>query len=688
MKIKFAHLSTALFYFCFFFADIVISEFIVRFFTLGFKEIFPVFMILFAISISVFLALICASLKEKPRKIVAFVFVGFICLFLSTQLVYHNFCGSFMSIAQIGMGGDAFKTFGKAALLKILESLGGIILLIAPIVALVFLNKKGFCKGDKLSLPFIGAGIVLFFALHFGTVLCLPLAGLHTYDPVCVYRDDFDIQKSSRHFGCLTTLRLEIRGIFFSGGTANPIPRYEDHEVVEKQEGYIPSPVTPEKIENFNITEIDFAVLAENETDEGIKQLHEYFESVPATPKNEYTGKFEGYNLIIIACESFSHHVIDPELTPTLYKLSTEGFIFNQYYNTVCDNTSNGEYALLTGLVPDTSLLGRGWKTFYTYNSLTAAKENLLPFCLAQQFNEIGVKTYAVHNHTASYYGRNETHPNMGYETFLAFDQGLETVETFPTSDVSMMEQALPQILVPDESGEIPQFHAYFLTFSGHLPFKFDDSNDMALKNQEYVTELEYSEKIQAYVACQLEVEFALNNLLEQLEEAGVLDKTLIAITNDHYPYDLGIETLTELAGEELDPLFDKYRSRFILWTPSIEEPIEVDVPCCSLDILPTLSNLMGIEYESRLLAGKDIFADTEHIAVLADRSFVTDRIFYNCTSGVITVREGQEFDSEEEYENYVLDLEKEVRNRFLASERILYTDYYRIVYDKNLIEE
>ena len=108
-----------------------------------------------------------------------------------------------------------------------------------------------------------------------------------------------------------------------------------------------------------------------------------------------------------------------------------------------------------------------------------------------------------------------------------------------------------------------------------------------------------------------------------------------------------------------------------------MEEPITVDAPCCSLDVLPTLSNLLGLEYDSRLLMGTDVFSTGEHIAVLADRSFVTDKVFYNCTNGEVTLREGVTELPEGYLEKYIA----LVKNKFTLSTEILYTDYYGKVY-------
>lgn len=661
---RFRSFSVTLFYAAFFFIDIVFSECIVRLFTVGFADGFPFFMPLFAVGIAFLLGSICGAFGKKWRTFFSFLFAILLLLIFAVQLVYYTFCDSFMSIAQVAMGGDALTHFGGATALAILDSLGGLIWLFLPPLVLLLLTVLGLPRGKKASWKVLLTNVILVLALHFGAVLCLPLGGAEIYSPYDVYHDTFVLGMSTRHFGILTSLRLELRVMLFgSEGNSLLLPGGTQTDDISGER---------------NITEIDFDALIAKEEDDRVRALHEYFSTVPGTKKNEYTGAFEGYNLIFICAESFSQHLIDAERTPTLYKMATEGFRFTDFYNSVCDNTSNGEYAILTGLMPDTSLLGKGWKTFYNYNSLTSSKNNYMPFALGNQYAAMDASAYAIHNHTASYYGRNKTHPNLGY-SFIAFGQGLETVETYPTSDVSMMEQTVP-LLLTEEDGVIHPFHAYYLTFSGHMPYIFDEKyNDMTVKHKAITDGLPYSNKVKSYIACQQEVEYALAYLIEELDKAGVLDNTLIALTNDHYPYPLGLDLMEEMSGQKMDPEFDKYRSCFLLWSASMEKPVTVDAPACSLDILPTLSNLLGLPYDSRLLMGTDLLSDSEHIAVLADRSFVTDKVMYNCQSGEVTLREGVT----ELPDGYVESRIALVKNKFTLSTEILYTDYYREIYGK-----
>ena len=104
---------------------------------------------------------------------------------------------------------------------------------------------------------------------------------------------------------------------------------------------------------NAQLSPDDLAALAESGKNDDIKWLASYFNSVTPTRKNQYTGMFEGYNVIELVLEGFSGYAIDKELTPTLYKLTHEGFVFNNYYTALhYTSTSNGECQTLLGLYP------------------------------------------------------------------------------------------------------------------------------------------------------------------------------------------------------------------------------------------------------------------------------------------------------------------------------------------------
>jgi phosphoglycerol transferase MdoB-like AlkP superfamily enzyme len=420
-----------------------------------------------------------------------------------------------------------------------------------------------------------------------------------------------------------------------------------------------PTPLpTPTPIDTSpNVMEIDFKVLAEKEKNKTIKTLHNYFASVTPTNKNEYTGKFKGYNLIMITAEGFSPYAIHEEKTPTLYRLVREGFVFNNFYTALWQtSTSDGEYVAMTGLIPQGT------------RSMFKGRKNQWPFSLGHQFNKLGVASKAYHNHTYTYYQRNETHTNMGY-LWKAKGNGLELPsDCWPESDLEMIDATV------EEYAEEEQFHVYYLTVSGHMNYTFT-GNSMASRNKELVQDLPYTEDAKAYIACQIELDRALESLLTKLEAAGVADRTVIALSADHYPYGWEKYKLDELAGHTIDPNFEIYKNHFVLWNPGMEENIIIEEPCSSLDILPTLSNLFGLEYDSRLLMGQDILSDAEPLVVLSNRSFITDKVMYNSANGETTL-----LTKEPLPEGYIKNLNKIVKNKFSVSKSMLEDDYYRYV--------
>ena len=132
-----------------------------------------------------------------------------------------------------------------------------------------------------------------------------------------------------------------------------------------------------------------------------------------------------------------------------------------------------------------------------------------------------------------------------------------------------------------------------------------------------------------------------------------------------------------EIAGHSLEPHFELYKSCLLIYSPSMTEPVTVDKYCSSLDIIPTLNNLSGFEYDSRLLMGRDILSDSSALVIFLDRSWITDKGSYNADTEEFTLFEGQ---TEENEEAYVNRIKTAVRNKFKASAQIIETDYYALV--------
>ena len=640
------------------------------------KIIYP---ILFAIPLGLVFALLSSAFEPKVNKIIMWIITSIICLLFSVQLIYYHVFKVFFSFQTIGMAWDAFSNFNKDIYAAIKDNILGLLLVFMPLPMLYHLMKETLSyetiQGKEQGILFAGALVS-----HIIALLALFIFGTGAFSPYDLYHNNRVPELSGKQLGMVTMIRFDLSNLLSrddeleltdisvmqqaskeessskentskSNKVASPTP---SHETIND------STATPIPIDRSpNIMDIDFKALASQEANETIRTLHKYFDSVQPTNKNEYTGIFKGYNLIMIVAEGFSPYAVHKEKTPTLYKLVNEGFVFRNFYTALWQtSTSDGEFVALNSLIPI------GTRSMYR------TRNNLLPFSLGHQFNRIGVESKAYHNHTYTYYQRDKTHPNLGYK-FKAIGNGLvlETANVWPASDLEMINATV------DEYIREEQFHVYYLTVSGHMNYTFT-GNSMSYRNKDEVADLPYSSDVRAYIACQMELDKALEALIKKLQEAGVADKTVIALSADHYPYGWEKEKLDELAAYTIEPNFEIYKNHFILWNSSMKNKIVVDKPASSMDILPTLLNLFGLKYDSRLLMGQDILSDSDPLVIFSNRSFITDKVMYNSETGKAILLTGEEVSDE-----YIDLYNKIIKNKFDVSESIVKYDYYRYVF-------
>ncbi len=677
---------------CFFILLITYLELLYRLYIFGNLNFDYFFAFAFALSggtaLYIFVGLFPAGMTRTASSVITFL-AG---LVYGVQLVYYRIFQTPLSLISVTGAGDALK-FVDIILEAIWRNIIVVLLLFVPfILILIFRKALVFTKRSFIEWSYI----LLFCVISFSSaIVCVASTGDEPVSQYNLYFHETSPELSINKLGVLTTMRLDLEQLVFgevkseiedrlmdigcentpgfpegdgqpdnnasseqggSMGSNEPgtsiIPPGDEDGSGEVTDGDEPrEPAAP--LKPYNVMDIDFEALMAGGESDPLYTMHEYFSSVEPTATNQYTGIFEGCNLVMLTAEGFSPYVVSPELTPTLYKMTNEGFVFNNFYNPVWwVSTSDGEYVACTGLIPK----GGVW-SFYK------SAENYMPFVMGNQLKRLGYITKAYHNHTYSYYRRDLSHPNMGYD-YKGVGNGLVVKETWPASDLEMIEVTADEYI-----GQQP-FHAYYMTVSGHMNYNFG-GNHMAKKNREYVEDLPYSTTSKAYIACNLELEFALSSLMEKLEEAGVAENTVIVLSADHYPYGLEKKYLDELAGHVVEKNFELYKSTLIIYKKGME-PIIVDKTCASLDIIPTVSNLFGLDYDSRLLMGSDILSDSPALTIFSNRSWITDRARYNSTSGKVTFMDGTKQDKE-----YVSLVNKIVADKFKYSQRILETDYY-----------
>ena len=626
------------------------------------KFIFP---IVFAIPFALFVILITNIFSKTVNKIISWAFLVFLFLYYSTQVVYSFVFKSLLSITAVGMGGDAVTNFYSEIFHAIKVRWFMFAIFLIPLVAFGVLTRKKILSVRSTSRRFKLSSVIAYVLVHFITVGTLFVGGVGPASAFEVYHSsDADTDISARNLGLITTSRLELKNMILGEKEAGVDLGHIDLNQFVSSE---PEPDIPSVDTSPNVIDgIDFASLNSKTDKADIIQLNDYFAAQSGTNKNEYTGYFKDKNLIVLCAESFSPYFIDREMTPTLYKMVTGGFVFKNYFNSWPNTTTNGEYSLCMGMFPDMS-------RHKSDGSFKHSADNYLPFCFGNQFKNIGVNTFAYHNYKASYYTRKESHPNMGYDVFKTMGNGMKFTTSWPASDLEMMKQSVDDYINED------RFHAYYMTFSGHYRYSFE-SNPMCARNKSKVKGLDYSTAVKAYISCNLELEYALEYLFERLEEAGKLDDTVIVLASDHYPYGLTSKEYNELAGEEIDTTFGKFRSSFICYNSAME-PVEVETPCCNIDILPTMLNLFGLEYDSRLITGTDVFSNGNHVAILSNKSFIADKVMYDAVKGKTTYL----VDESQVPDGYIDAMLQVITNKMSVATVILNNDYYRFVYENTI---
>ncbi len=663
----------------------------------------------FAIACGLTLSALTSFWHRIANAITAYTIWGIFTIYYIAQFVYYKIFRTFLSLVSIGGAHDAMNF--KSVLFATLGANWYVILLfLLPLICLVLLNRLKFtfdrCRiGESNG---VLKGIILqaaSSAVMWAAAICLlAVHGTGAYTPYSLFHGRYVLELSMNKLGVIMTTgrdctvmitksnsdktfelaesALDIQndsdymsslandnggdtgsasgpnGGELSGGASGSAASDPENSTESSEPQYV-----PQIDENINLTQLY------NSTDnDELKSITAYFSGVQPTYTDEYTGMFKDYNVVFVTAESLSTYGISKEATPTLYKIYHEGFEFTNFYNPLWyHSTIDGEFANCLSQYPASSK----W-------SFEESADTYQPYALGNILNSQGYKSYGYHDFDATYYDRTSTHPNMGYTTFKAIGAGLDIPDHVMYSDLECIEAVYNDFIDDDH------FNMYLMSFSGHLPYNYDNQY-ICQKNREEAESLlsgkGYSDEAVAYVAAQMELDKALEYLMDKLEEVGKLDNTLFIVAPDHYPYGLSDGVYNELAGKDIeDDDFELHRNQFGIWSSSMKKPVVIDKLCASIDILPTVLNLLGADFDSRLLAGRNILSDSDELVIFADQSFITDKIKYDAATGETTylVPESQVPDG------YLDSMIAEVENRLYISDEVIDTDYFSFVYGKS----
>lgn len=610
------------------------------------------------------------SLFKKPRlnRIITGVYLLLAALpFLIEYFVFRQFKLLYDVNTVFAGAGDALTNYYRDVFAMVFSFSGIVrfVLYLLPGVLYLILGRAPRQANWKSRL--IGSGISAV-AISLGVlgICCTP-----ALRAICTTQYNFE--SAVDNIGLIAGVTLDAGRLCFHE-EQEFIPNATIPQVIVPQptigpNGETEAPTEPPAIE-YGVNQLELNLNDPNAS-KTMAKINSYVAELNPSSKNAYTGLFEGKNLILITAEAFSLEVIDPELTPTLYRLATKGMQFNDFYQLSGAGTTGGEYQNIFGMLPTNS-----------GNSFKDTADHLNYYTIGSMLDREGYYGWAFHNNSYTYYDRNKTHNNIGYsQGFMGRGNGMEEFVPglWPQSDLDMFKGTIPMYI---DKGP---FSIYYMTVSGHSSYGKND-NSMTAKNWHRVEHLSCSDALKGYLAAQLELEDALTYLVEQLESAGIADDTVICLTADHFPYGLDDDAslgnmpyLSELYGYEVTTEFQRDHNGLILWCGALEDadPIVVDTPVSSLDILPTLANLFGVEFDSRLLPGRDVFSDAPALVFASNYSWITEFGYYHAATDTfvqtrmdVTLPEG-----------YAKAVTAAVGNKISYCDLVLDNDYFRYLF-------
>lgn len=586
---------------------------------------------IYILFISFIITLFTSLFNEKANRIINYIIYFLISTWFAVQFVIKNFMDTFFSFSMFTIA-EQVTSFMKEVFLVIFQNLYGIILFFIPFLVLILFNKKIDFNTKKIR-----NNLLIYLVLIPLSLGCyLMYLNTKKNETLGVYDLYYNVNNPNlaiQKLGVLSSGTLDVYRSIFG---------FNDKIVKVNKEINISNSTYEDNILNISLKENTPTV------------IKEYVENTTPSKKNEYTGYFKNKNLIFVVAESYSEIGVNKDITPTLYKLIHSGFVFDNFYVPYYLSTIGGEFQSLTGLYPDSSIL-----------SIWEDGTNTFPYGIATKFKENGYNTYAFHNHSGYFQNRNKYLKSLGFDNFKACEMGLNiNCDVWPESDIEMIDESIKDYIDSDKP-----FMTYYMTVSGHLEYTFND-NYIASKNKSLVDNLPLSEKTMAYTSSMIELDKALELLINKLEEKNKLDDTVIILLADHYPYGLDIDEINELSSYKRDSLFEINHNSLILWNSKIATT-KINKVGMPIDVLPTIYNLFNIPYDSRLFAGTDLLSDSPGLVILNNRSWITNNGKYNSIDNTFTGT------NDKEYINYINNI---IQNKISYSKTIFNTDGYKYI--------
>jgi hypothetical protein len=603
-------------------------------------------LLMFTTVSALIMSVILSYLSEKLTNIGLLTVVWFFSIYSLAQLGFKNYLGNYFSWSIIkgtvggvaGYAGDFLKYLKPSYFLTIVP---------AVLLTLMILTKLFVIPKRKPHWPIWAATLILTVAIHFLSVGSLYLFNNETalHKAYSLYDTPVLSELAMTEIGLGTFMWRDMTLVF---------KEVEDEIIVN------PDPdVKPIDDKSRKTKTERWEALAAAETNSRIKKIDDYLLSKPVTPRNDYTGTFEGKNLIYVMVEAMDLVAIDQRLTPTLYRLTQEGWYFDNYYAPVTScATGESEFMSMVSLIPSTTVCT---PNSYYKNDFSPALMNL--------FKNAGYSTNSYHSYSDKFYPRSELHLKYGSSKFYNNDElDIKKLLGWP-SDINLFEESLKLILKQEKP-----FMSFIITAAMHLPYDIDST----LGNR-YLAEVkavypDYPIEIQRYISKAIDFDKAVEKMINTLDEAGELEDTVLIFYADHHPLRMNASYFINATQQvERGKGLNIDLSPMIIYNPELTPTVH-SMPANTMDLAPTVANLFDLEFDPRLYMGIDIFSNVKNVVILPNGSWKTALGEYSAPKGKFTAYfEDYTYTNEE-----IAQINQFVRNQFAVSEEIYKTDYFK----------
>lgn len=587
-------------------------------------------------------------------------FVNFlISLYAWLQLGFYNFLGVYISLQNASQGAavkdyvlDFFGSFHASYFLVFIP-------FILYIVYVIFLSKK-FKDLKKMNMKSLVLNALLLIMVStniYYVSITNPLFE-NKLSPISnkeLFLNVANQSLSVSSFGTSTFGILDIRTTLFGKDNA-----------AEKDYIFVNNSKTES---DRQLNDTAWYELIKSTNNQTYNTLNNYFIKQPIASTNDYTGKFKGKNVIFVLMESANDILLEyPEYYPNVQRVLKHSWNYvNNYSPRNACATLNNEFSGMTSL--------------FSINRLCTAKvyrNNSYPESVFGVFNNSNYNTFSSHNYTEAYYPRSSIHTNMGSKEYYGVQKlGIPYSNEYInwSNDDDFMEAVLKIIDNKVDNSDKP-FMTWLTTVSGHQPYSVD-----SIQGNKYYSMTDGKDlpsDVRRYMSKLKILDDGIGVLLDGLEERGILDDTVIVFYGDHYPYGISKDHLNKALSYDTKEDMNAEQVPLWIYDKSIEGKTIEDYTYY-LNILPTVFNLMGVNYDPRLYLGEDMNSDDfESMVVFSDGSWKNQYAFYNASNSKV-VNYNQHYSEQD-----ISRINNIIESKMKISEMAISNNYFAYL-DKNL---